>query len=68
MQTPDGYKIIGEGIHKRAVITDIWSVYFNPSFLTRLGHVLLGCFLVGIFFLISITAFYKLKNKHEFFY
>lgn len=67
MQTPDGYKIIGEGDHKRAVITDLWSVYFNPSFLTRLGHVLLGCFLLGIFLVISITAFYKLKNQHQFF-
>ena len=67
MQTPDGYKIIGKGIHRRAVITDLWSVYFNPSFLTRLGHVLMGCFLLGIFLVISICAYYKLKGKHQFF-
>lgn len=67
MQTPDGFKIIGEGAQKRAVITDLWSVYFNPSFLTRIGHVLMGCFLLGIFFVISIAAYYKLKNRHEFF-
>lgn len=67
MQTPAGYKIIGSGIHKRAVITDIWQVYFNPSFLTRLGHVLLGCFLIGIFFVISVSAYYVLKNKHQIF-
>jgi cytochrome d ubiquinol oxidase subunit I len=67
MQTPAGYKIIGEGIHKRAVITDLWQVYFNPSFMTRLGHVLLGCFLMGIFLVISISAYYVLKGKHEFF-
>ncbi len=67
MQTPAGYKIVGEGIYKRAVITDLWQVYFNPSFLTRLGHVLLGCFLIGIFFVISISAYYVLKKRHEFF-
>lgn len=67
MQTPAGYKIIGEGIHRRAVITDIWQVYFSPSFLTRLGHVLLGCFLMGLFLVVSISAYYTLKKKHEIF-
>ena len=67
MQTPAGYKIIGEGIHKRAVITDLWQVYFSPSFLTRIGHVLLGCFLLGIFLVISISAYYVLKGRHHFF-
>ena len=67
MQTPAGYKVIGEGIHKRAVITDLWSVYFSPSFLTRLGHVLLGCLLMGIFLVISISAYYILKKRHEIF-
>jgi cytochrome d ubiquinol oxidase subunit I len=67
MQTPAGYKIVGEGIYKRAVITDLWQVYFSPSFLTRLGHVLLGCFLIGIFFVISICAYYVLKKRHDFF-
>ena len=65
MQTPAGYKIIGEGIHRRAIITDLWQVYFNPSFLTRLGHVLLGCFLMGIFLVISISAYYVIRKKHE---
>ncbi|MCH9811913.1 cytochrome ubiquinol oxidase subunit I [bacterium] len=67
MQTPAGYKVIGEGIHKRAVITDIWSVYFNPSFLTRLGHVLLGCLLMAIFLVISISAYYIVKKRHQMF-
>jgi len=65
MQTPAGYKIIGEGIHRRAIITDLWQVYFSPSFLTRLGHVLMGCFLMGIFLVVSISAYYVLRKKHE---
>lgn len=64
MQTPSGFKIIGEGINKRAVITSLWDVYFSPSFLDRLGHVLLGCWIVSIFLLLSISSFYLLKNKH----
>ena len=64
MQTPAGYKIIGEGENMRAVITDLWAVYFNPSFLTRLGHVLIGCGLMGTFLIVSISAFYLLKKRH----
>jgi len=64
MQTPAGYKIIGEGAQQRAVITNLWDVYFTPSFLSRLGHVLLGCGIVGIFFILSISAYYLLKRRH----
>ena len=64
MQTPAGYKVIGEGIHKRAVITNLWEVYFNPSFIDRLVHVLLGCGIMGVFLLVSISAYYLLRKKH----
>lgn len=64
MQTPSGFKVVGEGIFRRAVITDLWKVYFNPSFLTRLGHVLLGCTLLGSFLVISVSCYYLLKKKH----
>lgn len=65
MQTPAGFKVIGEGIYKRAVITDLWSVYFNPSFMTRIGHVLLGCGILGAFLLFSISAYYMVRRQHE---
>ena len=64
MQTPAGYKIIGEGANKRAVITSLWDVYFNPSFIDRLVHVLLGCWLVGIFLMVSVGAYYMARKKH----
>ena len=64
MQTPAGYKIIGEGAKRRAVITNLWDIYFNPSFVDRVCHVLLGCFLMGIFLLISVAAYYLLKKRH----
>ena len=64
MQTPAGYKVIGEGNDKRAVITNLWDVYFSPSFLDRLGHVLLGCGLMGTFLLVSVSSYYMVKKKH----
>ncbi|PIS03086.1 MAG: cytochrome ubiquinol oxidase subunit I [Chlamydiae bacterium CG10_big_fil_rev_8_21_14_0_10_42_34] len=64
MQTPAGHKIVGEGPDARAVITNFWEMVFNPSFLDRITHVVLGCWLCGIFLVLSISAYYFLKNKH----
>lgn len=63
-QTPAGYHIVGEGIHARAEITDFWAMLFNPSSVERLMHVLSGAWLAGAFLVISVSAFYLLKNKH----
>ena len=51
----------------RAEITDFWALVFNPSTVHRLTHVLLGCFIMGAFFIMSISAWYLLKHKHELF-
>lgn len=64
MQTPAGYKIVGEGLNARAEITDFWAMVFNPSSVDRLTHVLGGSFLAGAFLFISVHAYYLLKNKH----
>ena len=37
----------------------------NPSTLHRLTHVLLGCFIMGAFFIMSISAWYLVKGRHE---
>jgi cytochrome d ubiquinol oxidase subunit I len=49
----------------RAEIIDFWAVVFNPSTAHRLSHVLLGCFIMGSFFIMSISAWYLLRRKHE---
>jgi cytochrome bd ubiquinol oxidase subunit I len=67
MQTPAGYKIIGEGKEAKAVVTDFWAMIFNPSAMDRLVHVILGCWLAGIFLIISVSAYYMLKNKYQLF-
>ncbi len=42
-QTPAGFHIVGEGAAARAEITDFWAMVFNPSSMSRLVHVLVGC-------------------------
>lgn len=63
-QTPAGYHIVGEGINARAEITDFWAMVFNPSSVERLSHVLSGCWLAGASLVLSVSAYYILKNKH----
>ncbi len=64
MQTPTGYKVVGEGREAKAVVTDFWQMIFNPSAIDRLTHVILGCWLSGIFLVVSVSAYYMLKKKH----
>jgi cytochrome bd ubiquinol oxidase subunit I len=63
MQTPAGYHIVGEGMHARAEITDFWQVVFNPSSMDRLFHTLCGAWQAGAFLVVSVAAWYVLKNK-----
>lgn len=63
-QTPAGFHVVGEGLNARAEITDFWAMVFNPSSVDRLLHVWNGAFLSGAFLVLSISAFYLLKNKH----
>jgi cytochrome d ubiquinol oxidase subunit I len=63
-QTPAGYHIVGEGIKARAEITDFWAMVINPSSIDRLSHVLVGAFLAGSFLVLSVHAYYLLKNRH----
>jgi len=63
-QTPAGYHIVGEGIDARAEITDFWAMVFNPSSMDRLIHVWIGAFLAGAFLVISVHAFYLLRDRY----
>jgi cytochrome bd ubiquinol oxidase subunit I len=48
----------------RMVIDDFWGVVFNPSSMDRLSHTLVGAWLAGAFFVISVAAFYQIKRRH----
>ncbi len=63
-QTPTGYHVVGEGMNARAEIIDFWAMVFNPSSIDRLTHVYLGAFLAGTFLVMSIMAYYILKQRH----
>lgn len=63
-QTPAGYHIVGEGLNARAEITDFWAMVFNPSSVDRLLHVWFGAFLAGAFLVISVHAYYLLKDRY----
>lgn len=63
-QSPAGFHIVGEGINARAEITDFWAMVFNSSSVDRLLHVISGAWLAGAFLVISVSAFYLLKNRH----
>ncbi len=68
-QTPAGHTIITRarnGIEvTRAETADFWGVIFNPSTIDRITHTLIGAFVLGSFFIMSISAWYLLHRKHE---
>jgi cytochrome d ubiquinol oxidase subunit I len=65
MQTPAGFKIVGTGALAKAVVTDFWAMIFNPSSVDRIIHVVVGCWLTGIFFILSVSAYYFLKKRNQ---
>jgi len=65
MQTPAGFHIVGEGMKARAEITDFWAMVFNPSSMDRLFHTLCGAWQAGAFLVVSVSAWYLLRGKHD---
>lgn len=63
-QTPAGYKIVTEKGHLKAHITDFWAMVFNPSSMDRLSHTVSAAWMTGAFFVMSVSAFYLLKDRH----
>lgn len=63
MQTPAGYKLVEVNGKIQAHITSFYEVVFNPSTIDRLTHVLAGCWLAGATLVLSVSAWYILKNR-----
>jgi cytochrome d ubiquinol oxidase subunit I len=67
-QTPAGHElrehVVNQRVFQRAEIVDFWAMVLNPSSLHRLIHVWLGALVLGAFFVLSISAWYLLRNKH----
>lgn len=67
---PDGSSgmipwVVDGVVQRRAEILNFLEMVFNPSTVQRLSHVLLGCVAVGAFFVLSVTAYYILKDRHR---
>jgi cytochrome d ubiquinol oxidase subunit I len=63
-QTPAGFRLVGEGAARHADLVSFWAAVLNPSSVERLVHVLLGSFILGAFFVLSVSAYYLLKGRH----
>lgn len=63
MHTPAGFHLVETENGLRAEITDFWAMVFNPSTIDRLWHVLVGAWLTGAFLVLSVSAWYRLKNR-----
>jgi cytochrome d ubiquinol oxidase subunit I len=62
----DGVPWVVDGVAmRRAEIVDFWAMLFNPSSLERLVHVWIGCAIMGSFFIMSISAWYLLHERHR---
>src|SRR5687767_9728519 len=64
-QTPAGFHLVTVNGAVRAEITDFWEMVFNPSSVIRLAHTLIGCYILGAFFVMSVSAWYLLRRRHE---
>lgn len=64
MQTPTAYHLVRHGELIRAEMTDYWAMIFNPSSLDRFIHVVVGCWILGAFFVLSVSGYYLLRGRH----
>ena len=65
MQTPTAYRVVETATGTRAEITSFWGAVLNPSTLDRLSHTIMGAWQAGAFFVVSVAAFYLLRDRHR---
>jgi cytochrome d ubiquinol oxidase subunit I len=65
-QTPAGYHLVTQADGTvRAEITDFWQVVFNPSTVDRFTHTVSAALLTGACLVLSVSAWYLLKKRHQ---
>jgi cytochrome d ubiquinol oxidase subunit I len=65
MQTPAGYAVVGEGIKRKAVMTNFFQAAFNPSMIPRYAHTIDAVLITGGFMAAAIGAYYLLKGTNK---
>ena len=61
MQHPVGYKINSQG---QAVLTNMWALFVNPTFVWGYAHVLLASLVTGCLVMLAVSAWYLRKREH----
>ena len=61
MQHPVGYKLNSQG---QAVLTNIWALLVNPTFVWGYAHVLLASLVTGCLVMLAVSAWYLRKGEH----
>ena len=64
MQTPAGYTLQQTPSGVMAVMTTFREVLMTPSFMARLLHVWVASWMVGAALVLSVSAWYLLRNQH----
>jgi cytochrome d ubiquinol oxidase subunit I len=64
MQTPAGYKIVGEGAARKAQLTNFFEAALNPSTLPRYFHTIDAVLMAGGFVAIAMAAYYLRRGTH----
>jgi cytochrome d ubiquinol oxidase subunit I len=64
MNTPAGHQIVLHDGVPRAEVVDFWAMVFNPSTVHRVIHVLLGAYILGSFFVMSVSAWHLLRDRN----
>jgi cytochrome d ubiquinol oxidase subunit I len=62
MQSPAGYKIVGEGAARKAELTSFFAAGFNPTTIPRYLHTVDALLMVGGFCAMAIAAYYLRKG------
>jgi cytochrome bd ubiquinol oxidase subunit I len=64
MQTPAGYTMQQTAAGLVPVMTSFWAIVFTPSFIPRILHVWVASWICGATFMLSVAAWYIMKDRH----
>ena len=65
MQTPQGFTTKMTEWGNQAVMTNFGAVVYTPSFLPRLLHTWVASWIIGSALVLSVSAWYLLKDRHR---
>ncbi len=61
MQHPVGYRVDRSG---QAVLTNVWALFVNPTFVWGYAHVILASLVTGSLVMLAVSAWYLRRERH----